>query len=100
LAVMKRLLNVSVTILVGWTVLLFLQSIQAYGLAADYERITADELKGLLGNKADIVVVDVRSIESYKVGHIPGAISMPYADEIKARHGELPQDKTIILYCS
>ncbi len=97
---MKKLLNVGVTILIGWTALLFLQSIQTYGLAADYERVTVNELKGLLDNKADIVVVDVRSKDSYDAGHIPGAISMPYPDEIKARHGELPQDKTIILYCS
>jgi len=96
---MKRILNVSVTILIGWTILLFFQSLQAYGLAADYERVTANELKGLLDNKADIVVVDVRSKESYKAGHIPGSISMPFS-EINARHGELPQGKTIILYCS
>ena len=97
---MKRLLNVSVTILIGWTVLLFLQSIQTYGLAADYERITTNELKVLLDNKADIVVVDVRSKESYKAGHILGAISMPFPNEIKARNKKLPQDKPIILYCS
>jgi hypothetical protein len=97
---MKRLLNVSVTILAGWTVLLFLQSIQVYGLAPDYERITVNELKILMDNKADIVVVDVRSRDSYKASHIPGSISMAYADEIEARHGELPQDKTIVLYCS
>ena len=96
---MKRLLNVSVAILIGWTVLLFLQSLQAYGLAADYERVTVNELKALLDNKADIVVVDVRSKESYEAGHIPGAISMPLPDGINARHGELPQDKTIVLYC-
>jgi hypothetical protein len=97
---MKRLLNVSVTILASWTVLLFLQSIQAYGLAVNFERITVDELKALLDNKADIVVVDVRDKDSYKASHIPGSISMAYGDEMKARHGELPQDKTIVLYCS
>ena len=95
---MKKLLNIGITILISWTVLLFFQSLQVY--AADYERVTVDELKNMLDNKADIVVVDVRSKEIYNAGHIPGAISMPFADEIKARHGELPQDKTIILYCS
>ena len=93
---MKRLLNVSVAILIGWTVLLS----QAYGLVADYERVTVNELKSLLDNKADIVVVDVRDKDSYKAGHIPGAISMPFPNEIKARNKELPQNKLIILYCS
>lgn len=64
------------------------------------ERISVAELKDLLDNEADIVIVDVRSRESYDAGHIPGAISMEYSAEIRARYSELPQDKTIILYCS
>ncbi len=95
-----KLLNVGVLILACWTLLLFLQPIQSYGLAADYERVTIDELKGLLDNKADVLVVDVRAKDSYDIGHIPGAISMPLPDGINARHGELPKDKTIIFYCA
>ena len=64
------------------------------------ERISVAELKNLQDSKADIVLVDVRSRESYDAGHIPGAISMEYSAEIRARYSELPQDKTIILYCS
>ena len=64
------------------------------------ERISVAELKDLLDNEADIVIVDVRSRESYDAGHIPGAISMEYSAEIVARYSELPQDKTIVLYCS
>lgn len=64
------------------------------------ERISVAELKNLLDSEADVVVVDVRSRESYDAGHIPGAISMEYSAEIRARYSELPQDKTIILYCS
>jgi 3-mercaptopyruvate sulfurtransferase SseA len=95
---MKKLLSINISILICWIVLLLFQSLQAY--AADYERVTVDELKGMLDNKADIVVVDVRSKEIYNAGHVPGAISMPYPDEIKARNGELLKDKLIILYCS
>ena len=64
------------------------------------ERISLEEFKGLLDNQADVIIVDVRSRESYEAGHIPGAISMTYPDEIRARHHELPLDKTIIFYCS
>ena len=95
---MKKPLNIGIIILIGWTVLLFFQSLQVY--AIDYERVTVDELKSMLDNKADIVVVDVRSKESYDAGHISGAISMPYPDEIKAKHAELPQNKLTILYWS
>jgi 3-mercaptopyruvate sulfurtransferase SseA len=64
------------------------------------ERIPLEEFKNLFDNQADIVIVDTRSLENYEAGHIPGAISMPYPDEIRARNQELPRDKTIILYCS
>jgi 3-mercaptopyruvate sulfurtransferase SseA len=64
------------------------------------ERIPLEEFKNLFDNQADIVIVDTRSLEDYQAGHIPGAISMPYPDDIRARNQELPRDKTIILYCS
>ncbi len=64
----------------------------------EVERITVDELKDLLDNQADVVIVDVRSKSSYDHGHIPGAIPMPYPEEIRSRHEELPTDKTLILY--
>ena len=64
------------------------------------ERISLEEFKNLFDNQADIVIVDTRSLENYEAGHISGAISMSYPDEIRARNQELPRDKTIILYCS
>jgi 3-mercaptopyruvate sulfurtransferase SseA len=64
------------------------------------ERISLEEFKNLFDDQADIVIVDTRSMENYEAGHIPGAVSMPYPDEIRARNQELPRDKTIILYCS
>lgn len=64
------------------------------------ERISLKEFKNLFDSQADMIIIDTRSLESYEAGHIPGAISMPYPDEIRARNQELPRDKTIILYCS
>ena len=66
--------------------------------AANMEQITVAELKTLLDNNADVVTVDVRKKRIYDHGHIPGAISMPYPDEIKSRHKELPADKILIIY--
>ena len=83
-----------------WIAMLFLQTLQSYGLAIEPERITIKDLKSLLDSKADVVIVDVRSVSSYDAGHIPKAISMPFSDGIKARNNELPKDKLIILYCS
>lgn len=66
--------------------------------AADMEQITVAEFKTLLENSTDVVAVDVRSKNTYDHGHIPGAISMPYPDEIESRHKELPADKILIIY--
>ncbi len=66
--------------------------------SANIERITKEELNTLLDDQADVLVVDVRSKNLYSFGHIPGAISMTYPDEIRYRHQELPIDKTLIFY--
>ena len=56
-------------------------------------------VKRLLDAKADdIVVLDVRSREGYREGHLPGAIHIPF-EELPARLKELPKNKDIISYC-
>jgi rhodanese-related sulfurtransferase len=46
----------------------------------------------------DLVLLDVRSREGYREGHLPGAINIPF-EELPARLKELPKDKEIITYC-
>ena len=58
------------------------------------------ELKKMIDRKADdILVVSNDPQESYEESHIPGAISFPWADTLKAPVS-LPRNKTLILYCS
>jgi hypothetical protein len=47
----------------------------------------------------EVVVVDVRSENSYDTTHITGAISVPET-EIETRLDQLPRDKTLVLYCT
>jgi len=61
-------------------------------------RVTTAEVRDAM-EKGTAVVVDVRSAEAYKLGHIKGSLSIP-EPEIVSRKDELPRDKTIILYCS
>ena len=62
-------------------------------------RITVDELKKLLV-AGQVVVVDVRPADAYKIERIKGAINLPL-DKIKAGEYEnLPRDKRIVTYCS
>jgi hypothetical protein len=62
-------------------------------------RITLAEFKALYDKPATRpIILDVRPANSYRQGHIKGAISFPEAD-VDRRVGELPKDKLIVAYC-
>ncbi len=46
----------------------------------------------------DFLILDVRSHQGYKEGHIPGSVSIPF-EELDERCKELPKDKEIVTYC-
>ena len=41
------------------------------------ERVEADELMEMLGSGRRVSLIDVRSPDEFKSGHIPGAVSVP-----------------------
>jgi rhodanese-related sulfurtransferase len=43
-------------------------------------------------------LVDVRTQEEFRLGHIPGAVNIP-VDELRSRLGELPVEKELVAYC-
>ena len=91
---MKRLNKATI-----WAIVLFFHSqllVQVF--AAQPERITLKELKGLLDAKEKVTLVDVRGQLHHNLGHIPGAVSMPFPDGIETRHHTLPPDGLIVLY--
>jgi rhodanese-related sulfurtransferase len=45
-----------------------------------------------------VVVLDVRPVEEFLAGHIPGAVSIPL-EEIEQKLSELPKDQEIVAYC-
>ncbi|MGD9045715.1 MAG: rhodanese-like domain-containing protein [Desulfobacterales bacterium] len=51
-----------------------------------------------LVNEGAVTVLDVRPVEEYNAGHIPGALSIPLK-ELMLRLTELPQDQEIVAYC-
>ena len=61
-------------------------------------RISAQELKKLMDEGADIVIVDTQDERVYHFGHIKGAINFPWAPTIREPIN-LPRDKLLILYC-
>jgi rhodanese-related sulfurtransferase len=48
---------------------------------------------------ADYVLVDVREIEEYEQGHIPGAINIPL-NSVPERMEEITKDKPVVLVCA
>ncbi len=78
---------------------------------AEIERITHRFLDGSEGleavdrqeliervHRGSVTVIDVRPVEEFRAGHIPGAISVPL-DELEARLAEFPRSREIVAYC-
>jgi rhodanese-related sulfurtransferase len=63
----------------------------------ELEKISIDELQARLSN-GEVTLIDVRPQDEYLAGHLPGAISIPLS-ELGPRVGEIPRDKTIVVYC-
>lgn len=61
------------------------------------QEITREELADRVRSGA-AVVLDVRPMEEYLAGHIPGALSIPVA-ELADRINELPENVEIVVYC-
>lgn len=61
------------------------------------EQIDSDRLYARL-REGDTVLIDVRPLDEFESGHIPGAISIP-VDEIEKRVSELPRDARVVAYC-
>lgn len=59
--------------------------------------ISVEELKQLMDENADFLVIDVREKEEYETGNIQG-LHIPMGD-IMARISEVPTDKRVIMQC-
>lgn len=46
----------------------------------------------------DVTLLDVRPVEEFRAGHIPGAFNVPIAD-LTARLAELPKYRDVVAYC-
>lgn len=66
---------------------------------SNFATVNVAELKNLIENKEDLLLVDVRSPYEYeRDGHIEGTILIPL-QELMFRYEELPKDKPLIFIC-
>jgi rhodanese-related sulfurtransferase len=61
------------------------------------EAVSQQELQRRV-RSGEAVVLDVRPVEEYRAGHIPGAVSVPLS-QLRAHLAGLPKDRDIVAYC-
>ena len=68
-------------------------------LASGYRNLNSVEAKALLGKNRNIYLLDVRTPEEFRQARLKGAVLIPIS-EIERRLGEIPRNKTIVVYCA
>jgi rhodanese-related sulfurtransferase len=84
-----------------FTVVIMTAALSVQAAGPEFKVISTDQLKAMLDDKKDIVLIDSRTREEYQEAHIAEAISMPeknFDEQITL----LPQDKNalLIIYCN
>jgi membrane protein DedA with SNARE-associated domain len=89
-----------VVVAAGWLLLKWIERRRFYRFL-ERSRISAPELKDLLAQGDPVVVVDLRSDLTYQTDglKIPGAIHIP-PGEFRARFGEIPPGRPVVMYCT
>lgn len=62
-----------------------------------WRKLNQEDVTDLISKK-DVTLVDLREVELYQKGHVPGAINIPFV-EIKSRYKELNKNKQIVFIC-
>ena len=60
--------------------------------------IAAKQLDKYLREHSQVLLIDLRSPQAYKVGHVRGAVNIPYGI-LEARKNRLTKEKELIFYC-
>jgi len=56
--------------------------------------------KAAAPGKPDFVLLDVRSPELFRQGHVPGAVNLPHAKIVEAMLTEYPEATVFVVYCA
>jgi len=92
---MKRILPLLLIVLLAAA-----SSVVPRASAQDYRQITMQEAVGMMAAETDYIILDVRTIQEYESGHIPGAVCIPNETIGTADIPELPhKDQLILVYC-
>ena len=81
-----------------WVAWKFFQR-QRFVKSVNMRRISAEELHSMLSRGIDVTIVDVRSNLIRDVDQFSGTLRIP-AEDLPARHQEVPRDREIVLFCT
>ena len=90
---MKRILFFAFLISIGVAVA------ASVSIASDLKVIDGNELKAMMSDGKQIVIVDVREPYEFAPGHIKGAINIPYDDSKPRILKELSPNDRIVFVC-
>jgi rhodanese-related sulfurtransferase len=65
-----------------------------------YEQLSIENFQEQFVNNADadFVLIDVREVDEFTAGHLPGALNLPLS-ELQFRMDEIADDKAVVLVC-
>ena len=61
--------------------------------------VEVDELKSMMDNKEDFVLIDTRSHDEYDREHLPGALSVPSDNVGRDMEKDYDHEARIVTYC-
>ena len=59
-----------------------------------------DVHESMFHGSADFVLLDVRSRECFRAGHVPGSLSLPHGEISGQEMEKYPADTTFVVYCA
>ena len=65
---------------------------------SSYGNVDVGEARDLIGERGDLVILDVRTVSEYESGHLEGAINIP-VEALSGRLSELNPDDELLVYC-
>ena len=69
-------------------------------MVRSYTQISQDQAKEMIEKEDGHIIVDVRRVDEFETGHIPGAVCIPNESIGTEQPEELPDlDQVILVYC-
>jgi rhodanese-related sulfurtransferase len=75
-------------------------ALEHFSQKLEFETDCSDVYAAFASGTVDFVLVDVRSSQLYRNGHVPGAINIPVLTITKERMKEYPLNTVFVVYCA